>query len=73
MPKLRVVEARICSGSGGFGGGVEPLVGFGLAFGVSGFLGVGCALRDYGSSKMKRIVYDLRLRLGTAVAASTTA
>ncbi len=33
VPKLRVVEARVCRGSGGFGRGVEPFVGFGLPLG----------------------------------------
>ena len=30
MPKLRVVEAWICKGGGGFGRGVVLFVGFGL-------------------------------------------
>ena len=33
MPKLPVVECRICKGSGGFGRGVELFVGFGVALG----------------------------------------
>ncbi len=39
MRKLRVVEARSCRGSGAFGRGVEPFVGFGLPLGCGVVLG----------------------------------
>ena len=42
MPKLGVVESRICRGSGDFGGGVERFVGFGLPPGCGGFWGSVC-------------------------------
>ena len=39
MPKLRVVESRICKGNGSFGRGDEPFVGFGLPLGCGVVLG----------------------------------
>ena len=43
MPKLRVVESRICRGSDGFGRGVEPFVGFGLPLGCGVVFALGFA------------------------------
>ncbi len=38
MPTLRVVESRICRGSGGFGRSVERFGGFSLGAEVGGFV-----------------------------------